>query len=105
MIIFNCVRSNKERDDLIKRLGFLLDERRVNVAITRPRDFLFIIGNRATLSVEKGVWKKVNEGWVQLPNVWFNLINHIEKNLGYYQIDASPDSFDYKKFTSCMEKA
>jgi superfamily I DNA and/or RNA helicase len=64
MIIFNCVRSNKERDDLIKRLGFLLDERRVNVAITRPRDFLFIIGNRATLSVEKGVWKKVNEGWV-----------------------------------------
>ena len=33
-----------------KSLGFLLDERRLNVAITRPKFFLIIIGNAKTLN-------------------------------------------------------
>jgi superfamily I DNA and/or RNA helicase len=48
IIIFNCVRSNYE-NQLEKSLGFLLDERRLNVAITRPKYFLMVVGNAKTL--------------------------------------------------------
>jgi superfamily I DNA and/or RNA helicase len=57
IIIFNCVRSNafveKEHS-----LGFLLDVRRMNVAITRPRHWLYIIGNADTLERSE-VWKEL----------------------------------------------
>jgi len=39
-------------------LGFLTDERRLNVAITRPRHFLFYVGNTETL-VKSETWSKV----------------------------------------------
>ena len=48
IVIFNCVRSNK-LNTLQGSLGFLTDERRLNVAITRPRHFLFYVGNSDTL--------------------------------------------------------
>jgi len=48
VIIFNCVRSNYETI-IEKSLGFLLDERRLNVALTRPKFFLMIVGNSRTL--------------------------------------------------------
>lgn len=44
IIVFNCVRSNFSQT-LQGSLGFLTDYRRLNVAITRPRHFLIIIGN------------------------------------------------------------
>lgn len=44
IIVINCVRSNDAGS-----LGFLADERRVNVAITRAKHFLFVIGNSKTL--------------------------------------------------------
>lgn len=57
IIIFNCVRSNSE--ELVeKSLGFLLDERRLNVAITRPKYFLMIVGNSETLS-KSIVWSNL----------------------------------------------
>ena len=37
--IYNCVRANNN-----KILGFLKDLRRLNVAITRPKHFLFVVG-------------------------------------------------------------
>ena len=43
IIIFNCVRSNTSAS-LQASLGFLNDERRLNVAITRPKHFLIILG-------------------------------------------------------------
>jgi len=43
-MIISTVRSNKRGN-----LGFLTDWRRLNVAITRPRDSLVIIGNPNTL--------------------------------------------------------
>lgn len=49
IIIFNCVRSN-DAPTLKSALGFLIDERRLNVAITRPKFFLLVVGNAKTLS-------------------------------------------------------
>ncbi|HET6765970.1 MAG TPA: AAA domain-containing protein [Chitinophagaceae bacterium] len=43
-IIISLVRSNDERD-----IGFLKDYRRMNVAITRAKERLFIIGDSATI--------------------------------------------------------
>jgi superfamily I DNA and/or RNA helicase len=48
IIMINCVRSNSSAS-LKGSLGFLVDERRMNVAITRAKHFLFIIGNSLTL--------------------------------------------------------
>jgi superfamily I DNA and/or RNA helicase len=45
VIIVSLVRSNTEQ-----QLGFLEDLRRLNVAITRPRRHLFVVGDSATLS-------------------------------------------------------
>lgn len=45
VIILSLVRSNPEQ-----QLGFLEDLRRLNVAITRPRRHLFVVGDSATLS-------------------------------------------------------
>lgn len=57
IIIFNCVRSNFETI-IEKSLGFLLDERRLNVAITRPKFFLMVVGNSKTLK-KSGVWENM----------------------------------------------
>ena len=45
VIIVSLVRSNSEQ-----QLGFLEDLRRLNVAITRPRRHLFVVGDSATLA-------------------------------------------------------
>lgn len=55
IMIFNCVRNNKI-PNMKTSLGFVTDPRRLNVAITRPKHFLFIVGNRPTLSKDL-VWK------------------------------------------------
>jgi predicted DNA helicase len=44
-IVFSAVRSNSEGD-----VGFLADERRLNVAITRAKRKLVVVGDSATLS-------------------------------------------------------
>ena len=63
---------------IIKSLGFMTDEKRLNVAITRPKHFLFMIGNRRTLSNN---------------NTWKELIDQCELNGGLYTI-----SEEYQKF-------
>ena len=52
IVIFNCVRASPNQG-----IGFLKDVRRLNVAITRPRHFLFIVGNSKTISRNK-TWKE-----------------------------------------------
>lgn len=57
IIIFNCVRSNFSTT-LQGSIGFLADERRLNVAITRPKHFLLIVGNSETLK-KSTVWSNL----------------------------------------------
>jgi senataxin len=74
IVIFNCVRSNILSTEQAS-LGFLNDQRRMNVAITRPRHFLFIVGNAQTL-LKNAVWK--------------NLVSHLrDKQImgAYFRLD------------------
>ena len=63
IIIISLVRSNDT-----STIGFLKDERRLNVAITRARKKLIIIGDSATICSNK---------------TYASLIDHIEQNGGY----------------------
>jgi superfamily I DNA and/or RNA helicase len=47
-IIVSLVRSNEDGD-----IGFLKDYRRMNVAITRAKEQLFVIGDSATIGADK----------------------------------------------------
>ena len=70
VIIFVTVRSNVHCET-----GFLKDMRRLNVAMTRARVGVIIIGNRATLTgrgsddsdaESKGVWKRLLDGCTEV---------------------------------------
>ncbi len=56
IIILSCVRSNLTSSKT--SVGFLKNERRANVALTRARNALIIIGNPGTLSTDK-YWKSL----------------------------------------------
>ncbi|KAL2321433.1 hypothetical protein Fmac_025812 [Flemingia macrophylla] len=54
VIIMSTVRCNNKGC-----IGFLSDRRRVNVALTRARHCLWILGNETTLLNSESVWKKL----------------------------------------------
>jgi senataxin len=66
IIIFSCVRTNNSG------IGFLQDIRRLNVAITRAKYALYIVGNAETLKVDK---------------TWSNLLHHFNLLDKIYTLD------------------
>jgi len=58
---------------IAKSLGFLLDERRLNVAITRPKYFLMVIGNSKTLKKS---------------DIWENMINYCRHEGQYVNVEG-----------------
>ncbi|CCH44397.1 putative ATP-dependent RNA helicase [Wickerhamomyces ciferrii] len=55
-IIFSCVRSNEE-----SKIGFVKDERRLNVALTRARNGLILVGNKQCMSLGDPLWKELTD--------------------------------------------
>ncbi|AAS54598.2 AGR108Cp [Eremothecium gossypii ATCC 10895] len=51
-IIFSCVRSNSDG-----QLGFVSDRRRMNVALTRARNGLIVVGHADTLAKGSKIWR------------------------------------------------
>ena len=65
VVIFSSVRCNNIQHRNVKSvIGFVADERRLNVAITRAKKSLIIFGNSATLSVD---------------SMWANFIKSLEE--------------------------
>jgi senataxin len=56
MIIFSTVRSNRQ-----DRIGFLHDWRRMNVALTRAKSALIVVGDFDTLSAADKHWGAFNQ--------------------------------------------
>ncbi|KAG8853759.1 hypothetical protein FRB96_008014 [Tulasnella sp. 330] len=77
VIILTTVRTDRERVtyDLRHTLGFLVNPRRVNVAITRPKGLLIIVGDPLVLGLDP-LWRKLmnyihlNGGWTGQPPNW-----------------------------------
>ena len=57
VIIISTVRSLDERTLECDSLGFLVDQRRLNVSITRAKFLLIVIGNKNTLKNDE-IWKR-----------------------------------------------
>ncbi|ORY29551.1 SEN1 N terminal-domain-containing protein [Naematelia encephala] len=55
IIILSCVRSGPN----LRTIGFLRDPRRMNVALTRAKSSLFVIGNGPTLERSDERWKTI----------------------------------------------
>ncbi len=55
IIIVSCVRSGPH----LQSIGFLADERRMNVALTRAKSSLFVFGNAQTLERCNDKWKTI----------------------------------------------
>ncbi|KAK3144776.1 hypothetical protein QOZ80_4AG0317720 [Eleusine coracana subsp. coracana] len=66
IVIFSCVRCNKEQ-----RIGFLDDFRRMNVAITRARSAVLVVGSASTLKQDKH---------------WSNLVESAKERGRYFKV-------------------
>ena len=63
LIIFSAVRSND-----VGQLGFLDDDQRMNVLLTRARRGLIVVGSKTTLAQKDTTWKKLID-WMEEQNL------------------------------------
>lgn len=74
IIIFSAVRANPNPGTRENVIGFLSDVRRLNVAITRPKFALIVLGNSETLSSHH-TWRSYiefmahNDAYINIPTV------------------------------------
>jgi len=79
IVLFSCVRaSNNEEGSNSKTesIGFLSNKRRLNVAITRAKYLLLVVGNSETLGCSR---------------LWSHFIYHVKQN-GLFVSSVNPDS-------------
>ncbi|CAK73310.1 unnamed protein product (macronuclear) [Paramecium tetraurelia] len=74
IILFSCVRSSQTGG-----IGFLNDGRRMNVALTRAKNALFILGNAITLSKS---------------NLWRSMLKNIQQRKLYRRIESYNFQFE-----------
>jgi superfamily I DNA and/or RNA helicase len=75
IVIISCVRASKRCSE--KSLGFLIDERRINVALTRSKFLLVVIGNADTLGSNE---------------IWDGFLTHVAKQKQYMRLDGEDHS-------------
>lgn len=68
IIVYSVVRSNKEGE-----IGFLGDARRLNVALSRARELLVIVGDHISVTKEEKLYR-------DQANPFVNVIRYIEEN-------------------------
>jgi len=73
VVIFSCVRCNKEQ-----KIGFVDDFRRMNVAITRARSAVLVIGSASTLQKDKH---------------WNNLVESAKERNHYFKVSKPFTTF------------
>ncbi|KAL6876336.1 hypothetical protein ACP4OV_012908 [Aristida adscensionis] len=73
VVIFSCVRCNKEQ-----KIGFVSDFRRMNVAITRARSAVLVVGSASTLEQDEH---------------WNNLVESAKERNRYFKVPKPFTSF------------
>eukprot|EP00189_Rhodosorus_marinus_P001936 CAMPEP_0113959820 /NCGR_PEP_ID=MMETSP0011_2-20120614/4361_1 /TAXON_ID=101924 /ORGANISM="Rhodosorus marinus" /LENGTH=858 /DNA_ID=CAMNT_0000971183 /DNA_START=79 /DNA_END=2655 /DNA_ORIENTATION=+ /assembly_acc=CAM_ASM_000156 len=84
LVIFSCVRARKYHG-----VGFLADERRMNVALTRARFALWIIGSARTLRTNEH-WRKVIEN-AQQRGCYLKVKKPIEESFMKFVVPGKPE--------------
>ncbi|RXG57235.1 NFX1-type zinc finger-containing protein 1, partial [Armadillidium vulgare] len=64
IILLSLVRSNKE-----KKVGFMKIDNRVNVALSRAKHGMFIIGNMSQMAEASELWKEINKKLIDGSNI------------------------------------
>jgi helicase MOV-10 len=108
IIIISTVRSSREfvQYDLKHTLGFVANPRRFNVAVTRAKALLIIVGDPAVLSLDP-LWRSflnyvhINKGWKGPPPHWDTSAPVMEG--GYGQELREAGLADMNDFTRRME--
>lgn len=91
IIIFSTVRASQS-EDAQNLIGFLQDERRMNVALTRAKFVLIIVGNAQTLCTNLR---------------WSQLLDFISTKNGYTRVDDQQDNKDFmhQYFSNSLPKS
>lgn len=93
IIFFSCVRSQRSA----QTVGFLNDIRRLNVAITRAKSSLWIVGNESTLSVDS-TWGKMLENTKERGH-YTHVTYKMFKTLKYHLETLRPIRFPDTKYS------
>ncbi|RXW14391.1 hypothetical protein EST38_g11467 [Candolleomyces aberdarensis] len=110
VIMISTVRSSKDfvDYDLRHTLGFVANPRRFNVAVTRAKALLIVIGNPHVLSLDP-LWRSflnyiyLNDGWVG-PDIPWDPQAPVDQQGGYDANVRSAAEVDMNEYTRRMEE-